>query len=256
MTVLPDYSTPETGVSAALCCLLQPRRTTILKALFELQPELVSSYRIDRALFTRLAMHPKESNPNADARGVEMIGLRLASMYLGNLATFAFLNSVLPLDDGLLNLAALLALPKFVQLLVQTHNPNLKEEMFDFWIPLALVCRAQPQPWCKFANEESTFRARRRKTMQILARVTDLEWRFRRQTVLHIAIETGVDIAEDMIDALDLQNDPHKASRYNYIDKGGQEFSLQEYVKELLDASEAEKDALLSRLSDSGVRQP
>jgi hypothetical protein len=201
-------------------------------------------------------MYPRKPKKTADHPDVEMIDLRLASIYLGNFEAFRLLGLGLPANDGSLHLAALLALPKFVELLLRTHDPNLKEEAYDFYIPLAIVCRAQSKPWCKIANEESTFRARRKKTMQLLASKTNLEWRSQQQTVLHIAMETSIDVAEDMIEALGLQNNPHKANRYKYTDKGGREFSLQEYVMELIDAPEVKKEALLSLLAADGMYRP
>jgi hypothetical protein len=216
----------------------------------------VLSYKINQVSFERLAMYPKEPRKSADYPDVDSMDLPLASIFLGNLEAFRLLNSQLPANDGSLHLTALLALPEFVQLLLRTHDPNFANDTYDFQIPLAVACRAEPSPWCKIANKKSTFRARRRRTMQVLALETNLEWRSsQQQTILHIAIETGVDVTEDMIHALDIQNKPYRVSRFTYHDKGGREFSLQEYITELVRVNEDKKQALLSCLSESGLIQ-
>lgn len=79
-----NYSTPETGVSAALSCLLQTERALVLEALIHVDRQRVLSYKIHRTSFTRSALYPEEPKTADDLPYEEEIDLRLASMYSGN----------------------------------------------------------------------------------------------------------------------------------------------------------------------------
>ncbi|KAG9604380.1 hypothetical protein KCU77_g1211, partial [Aureobasidium melanogenum] len=250
--VIPNYSTPVTGVSAAFGCLLDTSRIPILKALIRMDKKQLLSYEFPRSSFAHLVTSSDKLQEVTDLP--DKMNLHRCSFYLGNIDAFRLLDTGLPVDETPLHLAALFALPSFVKLFMETCDPNIKEEAYDFCIPLALACKAQPQPWCKIADMESEFRDRRRKTMQLLAAATNLEWRSssQHQTVLHIAMEAGIDVAEDIIYAARIQSDPKKASRYTYLDKGSRKYTPQEYVMELMDATEFEKEALLSCLANAG----
>jgi hypothetical protein len=183
----------------------------------------------------------------------DRLSLHLASIYLGNFEAYSLVRSPRTANDGLLHLVSFLALPRFVKWLLKTDDPNYKEEEFDNRIPLAVVCDAKPLPWCKVANEESDFKARQRRTMQLLAAKCDLKWRYRGKTVLHIALENGVETTSAMMHALKLGSGVDKQKRYRYTDKNGKEYSLHEYVMEFVDGAQVEKKALVNCLNKGGL---
>ncbi|KAF6785374.1 ankyrin repeat containing protein [Colletotrichum sojae] len=111
--------------------------------------------------------------------------------------------------EGTLHTATFLGLPDFVSWLLQQNEKAADEvsEKFDFLIPLAVVCRAQSQPYCVFAN--GTWAQRHKKTMQLLAAKTDPGWRsYNRKSVVHIALENGPEVTKLMVEALGVRNDP------------------------------------------------
>lgn len=122
LTVLPTYSTPVTGVSAAFGCLLNSTRTLVLKALIEMDNK-VPSYEIPFSSFAHLGAYPKPFAPDI---GTPKLNFRLASIYLGNFAAFRLMDTGSPANDGTLHTAALLALPKFVKFLLKTHDADFK----------------------------------------------------------------------------------------------------------------------------------
>jgi hypothetical protein len=160
-------------------------------------------------------------------------------------------------NDGMLHLAALLALPKFVKWLLQTHDPNYEVDELDSMVPLACVCASKPNPWCKIANEESDWKNRQKDTMHLLAGVTSSEWRHtghRNMTILHFAMEHGLETAKAMVEALDIRHDPERDEKYLYMDRPGIEYSPQQYVMKVWDADEKEKEALISCLEDAKLK--
>ncbi|KEQ86976.1 hypothetical protein M438DRAFT_268254 [Aureobasidium pullulans EXF-150] len=247
--VLPTYSTPVTGVSAAFGCLLDSTRTPVLKALIEMDNKVLS-YEIPFPSFAHLGAYPKPFTPDI---GTPKLNLRLASIYLGNFAAFRLMDTGSPADDGTLHTAALLALPKFVKSLLKTHDADFKEEMFDHRVPLAIVCRTQPQPWCKVANAEADFRTRVKETMRLLAPVTDLSWRYREQTVLHIAMENGITRTKDLVEILRIRNDLGNDEMWAYKDKDGKKYLPHEYVAEFM-SDHKDREKLLVFLATVGFR--
>ncbi|THY80560.1 hypothetical protein D6C95_09455 [Aureobasidium pullulans] len=247
--VLPTYSTPVTGVSAAFGCLLDSTRTPVLKALIEMDNKVLS-YEIPFSSFAHLGAYPKPFHPDI---GTPKLNLRLASIYLGNFAAFRLMDTGSPANDGTLHTAALLALPKFVKFLLKTHDADFKAEMFDHSVPLAVVCRTQPQPWCKVANAEADFRTRVKETMRLLAPVTNLSWRYREQTVLHIAMENDITRTKDLVEILRIRNDLGNDEMWAYKDKDGKKYLPHEYVAEFM-SDHNDKEKLLVFLATVGFR--
>lgn len=186
----------------------------------------------------------------------DRLSLSMASLYLGNLDAFRLMDGGHSPNDGTLHTAALLALPRFVELLLETHDPNFREEEFDHMIPLALACHAKPMPWCKIANEESDFRTRQRETMRLLAATTSPGWRHRGKTVFHIALEHGVGTTKAMIEALKIHQDPERHEKYLYTDRGGKQYLPHEYVMEFVSGTETEKETLISCIAKVGFVPP
>jgi hypothetical protein len=193
-------------------------------------------------------------SPNVFEKDSELLAatdelpLREASLYLGNFEAFGLLSAKITPNDGMLHLAALLALPTFVTWLLNFHDPNHKAEEFDNMVPLACVCASKPQPWCKIANEESDWKERQKDTMHLLAGVTSPKWRYRNMTILHWAMEHGLETAQAIIMALDIRHDPDRDQKYIYTDRDGIEYSPEQYVMKVLDADEADKNALIACL--------
>ena len=180
--------------------------------------------------------------------------LNLACLFLGNYPAFRVLDrSRTPLarDEGSLHTAALLALPKFVKWFMEKYDANTASEHLDNMIPLALACSSAFQPWSKIANEQSDWKTRRRETMKLLAPRTNLRWRLRGKTVLHFAIEKGLEVTEAMIEALDVDKDPDRFKNYSYVDKDGVKYSPDQYV-EISGIESAEKQALITCLLTKG----
>lgn len=178
-----------------------------------------------------------------------------AAVYLGNFEGFHAIGGGEDRDDESLHLAAMLALPKFVEWLLKRHNANYKSEEFERMIPLALVCFAKYQPWCKIANEEDSFENRQLKTMKHLVPKTDLKWRHRNRTVLHFALENSLKTTQSMVKALDLANDSEKDEKYLYKDKDGIEHSPDMYLERLrTDLGGSDKAAMVSLLRAAGLK--
>jgi hypothetical protein len=179
--------------------------------------------------------------------------LPLAALYLGNFEAFLLLAGEMTPNDGMLHIAALLALPKFVKFLLKTHDPDHKVEEMDNMIPLACVCASRPHPWCKIANEEEDWKDRQRETMHLLASVTSSTWRYRNMTILHWAMENGLETAKVMVKALDILYDPERDEKYLYVDRDGIEYSPQQYVLKLWHAESDEKKELVTCLKGAGL---
>ena len=244
---LPAYSTPLTKVSAAFGCLLDTTRLPILKALLDLDRDRISDYVIPGSSFGPLSMSPKIFEKDSDLlAGTDELPLREASLYLGNSEAFRLITTEMTPNDGMLHLAALLALPKFVAWLLKFHDPNHKADEFDNMIPLACVCASKPHPWCKIANEESDWMERQKDTMYLLASITSPKWRYRNMTILHWAMENGLETAKAMVDVLDIGHDPERDERYLYTDRDGIEYSPQQYAMKVWDADDKEKEALIA----------
>ncbi|KAI2622351.1 hypothetical protein GGR54DRAFT_638689 [Hypoxylon sp. NC1633] len=252
---LPAYSTPVTNVSAIFGCLLSKKRTPVLKALLNLDRDGVLDSMILGSTFVHLAAHPQqvdqESNFLDDANEITP---RDAALYLGNFDAFRLMKCGQTPNDGTLHLAALLALPNFVQWLLDKHDANYRAEEFDFMIPLVLACESKPQPWCKAANEESDWITRQKKTIEILVPKTKLNWRYRQKTLLHIALDNGPEITKTMIEALDLRRDPERDEKYLYVDRTGIHYSPDQYVARILEVEKTERQALIECLEQANVK--
>lgn len=182
------------------------------------------------------------------------LSLPVASLHLGNFDAFRLMACGETPNDGTLHTAAFLALPKFVAWLLKTHDPNRKAEEFDNLIPLAIVCATKPHPVCKIANEESDWQTRQKTTIRLLARGTDIRWRSKGRTVLHIALEEGPDVTKALVEALNIRYDPQKDEKYLYTDKDGIHYSPHVYVKKILDGKDQEKKELIKCLLDCGMK--
>jgi hypothetical protein len=112
-------------------------------------------------------------------------------------------------------------------------------------IPLAVACASRPEPWCKIANEEADWKTRQRKIMQLLAVRTSPAWRSHRRTILHVAIDNGIDATKAMIAALGYCHDRDTDEKYVYVDRKGTRYSLPQYVMIDPDVKEKEKKALV-----------
>jgi len=251
-----------TKVSAAFGCLLHKQRLPILEALLALDRDRILLQDIPGSSFSCLSTHSNgcpKSGSDLSSSIPGSLSLPLAALYLGNFEAFRLLHGggqPAP-NDGTLHLAAFLALPRFVAWLLQTHHdPDFQEEEFDHRIPLALACEVKPLPWCKIANEEADFGTRQRATMALLAPRTSPLWRSKGKTVLHIALENGVQATEAMLEALmaasrDDDDDPEMYEEHVYIDKQGKSYLPHRYVAELLDVGAAEKAALIACLGEA-----
>ncbi|KAE9365001.1 hypothetical protein N431DRAFT_517873 [Stipitochalara longipes BDJ] len=252
---LPAYSTPLTKVSAAFGCLLDKTRIPILKRLLDLDRDRISNYVIPGSSFGPLGMYPQLFKKDSDLLGAEdELPLPLASLYLGNFEAFCLITPEMTPNDGTLHLAALLALPKFVKWLLKNHDANHKAEEFDNMVPLACVCASKPNPWCKIANEESDWKTRQKDTMQLLAGITASDWRYRNMTILHWAMDNGLETAKAMVKALDIRHDPERDDKYLYMDRDGIEYSPQQYVMKVWGADEKDKKALVSCLEGATLK--
>ncbi|KAF5534756.1 hypothetical protein FMEXI_11165 [Fusarium mexicanum] len=226
------YSTPSSQVSAAFACMLDPKRNPVLESLLKLHGKDIRMSVIPGRSFSYLSQKPKTPDPTKLM--TSDLPLSDAALYLGNLKAYISLGGGKDVNNGSLHTAALLALPEFVRWLLQWHSADLEHEAFGMMIPLVVACRSEARPWCRVANAEGTFEKRRVKTMQLLAKKTDLAWRNRRRSVLHFAIEEGPDALQAMLEALDVAHDARRNERYLYTDREGIVYSLSYYISHLL----------------------
>ncbi|KAF5251577.1 hypothetical protein FANTH_3187 [Fusarium anthophilum] len=226
------YSTPSSQVSAAFACMLDPKRNPVLESLLKLHGKDIRMSVIPGRSFSYLSQKPKTPDPTKLM--TSDLPLSDAALYLGNLKAYISLGGGKDVNDGSLHTAALLALPEFVRWLLQWYSADLEHEAFGMMIPLVAACRSEARPWCRVANAEGTFEKRRAKTMQLLAKKTDLSWRNRRRSVLHFAIEEGPDTLQAMLEALDVAHDARRNERYLYTDREGIVYSLSYYISHLL----------------------
>ena len=205
--------------------------------------------------FSFLASYPKVSTLDANLpESVVELDLRTACIRAGNFEAFLLMQSKTLVNDGSLYMAAMLALPKFVQwLLANGHEPMHRDEETGPLIPLALVCISQPTPSCKIANRELDWATRQKQTMRLLAPRTNLDWKYGNKTVLHFAFDGGHEVTMSMVEALNLPNDPTKDDRYLYVDKSGIHYSPDQYVRRVLKVDERQRETLLHILRLCGL---
>ena len=245
----PTYFTPVTKVSAAFGCLLDDTRTPVLRALLDMDRDGVLSYHIPGSSFSHLGGYPTVLTNDPGVH--HELSLSLASLYLGNFQAFHLTDCSI-LTDGSLHTAALLALPDFVRWFLYSHDANHESEEFHRMIPLAISCVSTFQPWSKLANEQSDWKTRRKETMKLLAAKTNLQWCLRGKTVLHFAIDNGLEVTEAMLEALDLGEDPNRHQNYSYVDKDGVEYSPDQYVGLTHIDDPTEKQDLVTCLQTKG----
>ena len=225
-----------------------------MKALLELDRDRISDSVIPGSSFGPLGAYPKVFKTDSDfLDAADELHLREASLYLGNFKAFRLIAREITPNDRMLHLAALLALPKFVKWLLKTHDPDDPAEEFDNMVPLGCVCASKPYPWCKIANKELDWKIRQKKTMRLLAPRTSPQWRYRNMTILHWAMENGLDTAKAMITALNIRHDPERDEKYLYVDRDGIEYSPQQYVMKIWGAEEKEKERLIASLEGVGL---
>lgn len=213
----------------------------------------VLDYKIPGSMLAYLGAYPNTSETELSLLNNAELPLREASLYLGNLEAFRLMKGGELVNDGTLHTAALMALPNFVKWLLKTHDPNYKADFMDNRIPLALACEARPQRWCKIANEESDWRTRQKETMQLLAPRTSPKWRYRNKTVLHFALDNGLEATKSMVQALNIVHDPEKDEKYLYKDRDGIEYSPDQYASLYLD-DHRERKALQKCLREAGMK--
>ncbi|KAF2823662.1 hypothetical protein CC86DRAFT_327483 [Ophiobolus disseminans] len=252
---LPTYATPEIGVTAAFACLLNKARTPVLKALLGMNEGAIQVCHIPAATFRYFGRGGKDTSQVDEDMLPARIPIREACLFLGNLRAYKALGRDEIPNDGTLHTVALMAMPKFVQWLLQYHDANAKVvEQFDTMIPLALACNAAKFSWCKIANEEAKFATRRRECILLLGPKTNLKWRYRQKSILHIALENGPEVTDAMLEALDVRNDPKREERYLYKDKDGIEYSPDEYVRRIMqEPTSTDKAHLLLLLEGSKI---
>ncbi|KAK5704369.1 hypothetical protein LTR97_003387 [Elasticomyces elasticus] len=253
----PAYCTPVTGMSAILGCLIDARRTPVLDALLKINDPRIESYEVPRATFANLCTSRARSESDADIRDLpDVLPLRLAALWLGNLDAFRLSFGRHPPDNEYLHTAALLALPKIVEWLLQFGDGNHKAEEFGYMIALAVACGAKPWPWCIIANEGTDFRTRQKETMRLLAAKTKPGWRHRGKTVLHIAFDHGVDTTKAMMLALGTRHDLQRYQKYIYTDRAGTQYQPQEYITVFMEGlSMLEQVALKACVAQGGLEQ-
>ncbi|KAF5024847.1 hypothetical protein F66182_3086 [Fusarium sp. NRRL 66182] len=252
---LPDYATPVTKVSAVFLSLLDKSRTPVLEALLKLDSFSVLNSTISGSTFSSMAVNPKKPKNEFSAlfEDDDEISAREASLFLGNLDAYKLLNVRVP-DDGTLHLASLLALPNFVQWLLETHEANYEEENFGFMVPLALACFSKPFPWCKVAKEETEWALRLEETMKILIPKTLTGWRYRQKLALHLALDNGPEVTLAMLRALNVKAEADPDKKYLYTDKSGMKYSPCEYVETFVEVSDKEKKKLKRCLNEHGLQ--
>jgi hypothetical protein len=229
-------------MTAALCCIFDKQRTPLLQQLIAMD----SSIQYDEVPTSTLGRLAGESNMEDEKSS--NVPLATAALLLGNSEAFRLLSRDREPNDGSLHIAAMLALPSVVEWLLETDDPNMESEEYDFWTPLALACVAKPSPTCIVANAEADVKYRQWQCMRLLAPITCSEWRdHARRTVLHIALESGVDAARAMLKALKYRHDTERLTKYTYVDKDNNSYTPEEYVIEFVD-DPVEKEALLWRL--------
>jgi hypothetical protein len=235
--------------------MLDKTRTPILKAILALDRTEILNQEIQPSSFEYLASHPKKPGMgNGHFSKANGITLRQAALFLGNFDAFRALNCREVTNDGSLHLAAVLALPKFVEWLLKKHDADHEAETYEKMIPLALACASTQVVWCKIANTESGLNARRKETMKLLAPKTDLKWRNGKKSVLHFALDQGPEVTKAMVEALNIRYDPERDEKYLLIDREGIHYSPEQYVKKLLlGVTETEKSALVRCLTDAGM---
>ncbi|KAF2733343.1 hypothetical protein EJ04DRAFT_272997 [Polyplosphaeria fusca] len=250
----PLYSTPRSCITAGFACIIDKSRTPVLEALLKLDPDGVLECSTPISTFRRFSMGKKELVPDENDGLPSELPMRSACVMLGNFDAYRALNCEEIPNDGNLHTAALMALPSFIKWLLNFHDPNEKLPEFDQMIPLALACTPRTVPWCRVAMEEGDLATRRNECIKLLAPRTDTKWRYRNKTVLHIALENGLEVTKTMLEALGILHDAQRNDRYIYQDKSGIEYSPDEYVLKIMtEMSDREKITLVKCLRKNGI---
>ncbi|CAH0031253.1 unnamed protein product [Clonostachys rhizophaga] len=257
---ITSFITPESKISAAFLCLLDPKRTPVLEALIRRSAREASNMlesTIAGSTLMKLAPYVRSSKdeimPPFDE--ADEIPLRLASLYLVNFEAYQVLETGLSSNDGTLHLAALLALPKFVGWLLQWHDPNHGSDDYGAMTPLALACSSQPDPWFEAAISDVSWKSRLVETMRLLVPKTDRFWRHRERLVLHIAMENGYDTTDALLKGMEgaLEAQARGKTKHLYTDKAGQEYLPVEYLQTFIEAEEGDMLQLKGCLGRYGL---
>ncbi|KAF2119056.1 hypothetical protein BDV96DRAFT_487778 [Lophiotrema nucula] len=246
---LPTYSTPTSKVTAAFACLFDASRAPILRALLHLDRASILESFTPVATFIRFL-----DSSQSDGLPAEL-DPRSASMMLGNFDAYRALELDETVDEGDLHLAAFVALPKFVEWFLNFNDANSKVRgEFDQMIPLAIACTARPVSWCRIADQEADFSTRRKQCIELLVPRTNAGWRYRDKTVLHIALENGLEVTSIVLQALNMKVDPERNEKYLHQSKDGVQYSPDQYVLQRMpDVSVKEKAALVLCLRHNGI---
>lgn len=90
--------------------------------------------------------------------------------------------------------------------------------------------------------------------MLLLKAGSDTKWRFRNMTVLHIALENGVETTRCLLDALEVSSDRNRGTRYQYTDMEGTSYTVREYVQGCMPGlSPDDRQELLQCLAENGL---
>uniref|UniRef100_A0A8H7K4M7 Uncharacterized protein n=1 Tax=Bionectria ochroleuca TaxID=29856 RepID=A0A8H7K4M7_BIOOC len=257
---ITSFHTPESKITAAFLCLLDPKRTPVLEALIRRSAREASNIlesTISGSTLMKLAPYTRSSKeeimPPFDE--ADEIPLRLASLYLVNFEAYQVLETGLSSNDGTLHLAALLALPDFVGWLLQWHDPNHGSDDYGAMTPLALACSSQPDPWFEAATGDASWKSRLVETMKLLVPKTDRFWRHRERLVLHIAMENGYDTTDALLRGMEdtLEAQARGKTKHLYTDKAGQEYLPVEYLQTFIEAEEGDMLQLKGCLGRYGL---
>lgn len=235
MTACVGYETPQTHISAAFLCIMDDKRIKVLKALLRINKQALDDYEVPPKLLAQAGVTPISQYDTTD---IPETSLCMAALYLGNIKAFQILVHDHQPTEGLLHLAAFLALPEFVELFLRTpkiYDPDLQHEEYGNLIPLAVAIETiDAQAPSKVANLEATFMERRTKIIQLLAPKTDTHWCFRGKSVVHYALHKGPETTETLLTALNVRNVPGMAERFQYVDKQDEIYDLHKYVDEIM----------------------
>jgi hypothetical protein len=183
--------------------------------------------------------------------------LQIACVMLGNSDAYQALKRDETRNDGTLQLASVLAVPKLIKWLLRYHDPNAEVEDYDYMTSLALVCTPKVAPWCKIASQEASLEDRQKDCIKLLAPITNPRWRdhSKKTTAIHIALQTGFEVAVTMFEALNVREDPSRNEKYLYQDKDKIQYSLDQYVWRFMrDVSNEEKLRLVQYLLENKIR--
>ncbi|GIZ45567.1 hypothetical protein CKM354_000872700 [Cercospora kikuchii] len=248
-----DLETPTTRVSASMACVLDNSRTPVLKALLKMRPDLALEPHVPASVLACLGAEPGSASKDP-INEIGALTLCQASVYVGNIDSYELLASYSVPDEDDLHLAAWLALPKFVEKFLKDHDPELESEAYGNYTPLAVALETDSgQSYCKVADAEASFEDRRKRTIDLLAKKSNLAWRYRQKTYVHIAFAIGPGTTKILLDALDIKTASSRFSMLVYEDKAGRRYTPFEYINELMNLQPSERDELMRCLAGANL---